>query len=412
MTTKFKNILHTIVIFFLIIFLLYSKILSNFLWTMPELFSDFNLIINWLECDSLGFNLITLDTINCGTGKIVSQFNYGYAFLYIPYNDFLAIFYRTYLPWILILILIYLTLKITNPKNIFEIILIYLALLNPSTMFLVERMQLDSLFYIVIIFTTYNRYYFINWFFGIYFALIKIYPIMILLNIFIENKNRTNKKIFFIGLLLSLFLIIYLFFNKEFYAFMFSNMLPGKPGYHFLYSLNSLPKVFTYIFNINYHILLIIFYSLFIFITMKFYKIISLNYNKIRDEIYSRDSKLFIISGYFNLFLFILVSSYVYKEVFLILLIPFILTMKNKYQDKIFNILLYLFIVRYCYLFLYGFLNIHDDITFLDGQRIFSNKFLLAIFFKAVLDFALMSIISAILFLKTKIYILDKFRNA
>ena len=125
------------------------------------------------------------------------------------------------------MIFIYLTLKITNPKNIFEIILIYLALLNPSTMFLVERMQLDSLFFIVIIFTTYNRYYFINWFFGIYFALIKIYPIIILLNIFIENKNRTNKKIFFIALLLSLFLITYLFFNKEYYAFMFNNMLPG-----------------------------------------------------------------------------------------------------------------------------------------------------------------------------------------
>ena len=411
MTIKFKDILHTLVIFLLITFLLYSKILSNFLWVMPELFSDFNHIINWLECDSLGFNLITLDTINCGTDKKIIPFNYGYAFLYIPYNDFLGIFYRTYLPWILILIFIYFTLKIINPKNKIEIILIYLALLNPSTMLLIERMQLDSLFYIVIIFTTYNRFYFINWFFGIYLALIKIYPVSILLNIFIENENRTNKKKIFIALLVSLFLIIFLFFNKEHYAFMFNSMLGGKPGFHYLYSLNSLPKIFAYIFDLNYQVLLIIFYSLFIFIAMKFYKVISLNYNKMSGEIYTRDSKLFIIGGYFNLFLFILVSSYVYKEVFLILLIPFILTMKNKYQDKIFNILLYLFIVRYCYLFLYGFLNIYDGITFFNDQRIFSNEFLLAIFFKAILDFILMSIVSAILYIKTKIYILDKFKK-
>ena len=411
MINSLKKIFHTLVIFFLITLLLHSKILSNFLWTMPELFSDFNLIINWLECHSLGFNLITLESLECGTGKIISQFNYGYAFLYIPYNDFLSTFYRTYLPWILIFIFIYLTLKITNPKNKIETFLIYLALLNPSTMFLMERMQLDSLFYIIIIFTVYNRFYFINWFFGVYFALIKIYPIVILSNIFIENKNRTNQNILIIATFLFLSLFIFLFFNKDFYAFMFNNMLPGKPGYHFLYSLNSLPKLFTYIFNYNYQILLIIFYLLFIFLSMRFYKITALSYDKIKEEIYTRNSKLYIIGGYFNLFLFVLVSSYVYKEIFLILLIPFILTMKNKYNDKIFNILLYIFIIRYCYLFLYGFFNIHDGITFIDGQRIFSNKFLLAIFFKGILDFTLMSIISAILYLKTKIYILDRFKK-
>tara|TARA_B100000787_G_C16178029_1_gene290139 strand:- start:219 stop:1454 length:1236 start_codon:yes stop_codon:yes gene_type:complete len=411
MTTKFRNILHTLVIFLIITFLLNSKILSNFLWAMPELFSDFSAVINWLECDSLGFNLITLESINCGTGKTIGQFNYGYAILYIPYNEFLSIFYRTYLPWILIFTFIYLTLKIINPKNKIEIILVYLALLNPSTMLLVERMQLDCLFYIVIIFTVYNRLYFINWFLGVYFALIKIYPIIILLNIFIENKNRNIKKIFFITLLLLITLIIYLFFNRELYTFMLNNMLSGKPGYHFLYSLNSLPKIFTYIFDINYQFLLLIFYSLFIIITVKLYKMITLNYDNMNVELYAKDSKLFIIGGYFSLFLFVLVSSFVYKEIFIILLIPFILNIKNNHQEKLFSILLYLVIARYCYLFLYAFLNIHDGVAFVNGQRIFSNEFLFAIFLKSILDFALMCFISAILYMKTKIYILDKFKK-
>ena len=102
MTGRFKNIFHTLLIFILITFLLHSKILSNFVWTFPELFMDFKTPIDWLECHSLGFNLITLENVDCIAGKNIGQFNYGYAFLSIPYNETLGIFYRTYLPWILI----------------------------------------------------------------------------------------------------------------------------------------------------------------------------------------------------------------------------------------------------------------------------------------------------------------------
>ncbi len=411
MTGRFKNIFHTLLIFILITSLLHSKILSNFVWTFPELFMDFKTPVDWLECHSLGFNLITLENVDCGTEKNIGQFNYGYAFLSIPYNETLGIFYRTYLPWISIFLFIYLTLIIINPKNKPEIVLMYLALLNPSTMLLIERMQLDCLFYIAIIFTVFNRFYFINWFLGVYFALIKIYPIAILINIFVENKNRSPKKIWAIILFLATVFFIYLFINREFYLFMLNNMLPGKAGYHFLYSLNAIPKIFKYVFGIKYQILLLIFYSLFIFTTIKIYKKIDSNNYNLNREMYTNDSKLFLIGGYFNLFLFILVSSYAYKEIFLILLIPFILNIKNRYQDKIFNILIYIFVIRYCYLFIYAYINVHDGITFIDNQRIFTNKFLLAIFFKAVLDFALMSIVLAILYMKTKIYILDKFKK-
>tara|TARA_B100000780_G_scaffold261675_1_gene214277 strand:- start:702 stop:1961 length:1260 start_codon:yes stop_codon:yes gene_type:complete len=419
MADKFKNIFHTLVIFIIIISLLYSKILPNFLWTLPDLFLDFKMPLNWLECHSLGFNLITIENIDCGTGKKISQFNYGYIFLSIPYNDILSIFYREYLPWLFIFFFIYLTLKIINPKNKLEMILVYLALLNPSTMLLIERMQLDCLFYIAIIFTIYNRFYFINWFLGFYFALIKFYPIAFLVTIFIENRNRSLKKILIIIISLATIFITYLYINREFYSFMLNNMLPGKAGYHFLYSLNAVPKIFTYIFGIKYQILLLVLYSFFIFTTIKIYKRINqentLSVKKgshyLNGTIYTNDSKLFMIGGYFSFFLFTLVSSYAYKEIYLILLIPLILNIKNNYSDKIFTFLIYIFIFRYCYLFLYAYINIHDGITFIDGQRVFTIKFLLTIFFKAILDFALMSMVSAILYLKTKIYILDKFKN-
>ena len=411
MTDKYKNIFHTLILFALIFFLLHSKILSNFVWTFPELFMDFKGPINWLECHSLGFNLITLESVDCGLGERIGQFNYGYAFLNIPYNEFLGIFYRTYLPWILIFLFVFFSVVIFSPKDKSETLLLYLALLNPSTMLLFERMQLDCLFYLAIIFAVYNRYYFIHWFLGIYFALIKFYPIVILISIFVEKKDRSLKFIFFITLFLSCLFFSYLFINKEYYLFMINNMLPGKAGYHFLYSLNSLPKILTYSFAIKYQILLILFYSLFILVTIKIYKKLSVDQNFILNELYTDKSKLYLIAGYFNLFLFTLVSSYAYKEVYLILFIPFILHVKEKYNNKIFNILIYILMVRYIYLFLYAYINVHDDITFIDAQRVFSYKFLITIFFKAILDFILISFITAILFLKTKFYIFDRINN-
>ena len=269
MNNNIKNFLHTITIFILIIILLQSKILSNFVWVLPELFADFEAPINWLECHNLEFNLLTLDRIDCGTGKNIGQFNYGYIFLYTPYNEFLDTFYRNYLPWILIFLFTYSTVTIIKPKNQIETFLLYLALLNPSTLLLLERMQLDCLFYLAIIFVIFNRYYFINWFFGIYFAFIKFYPIALLISIFLENKKRSLKKIFIILFSLSIIFFVFLFFHLDEYNFMINNMLPGKAGYHFLYSLNSIPKIFKYIFGIKYQILLLIFYSLFIFFILR-----------------------------------------------------------------------------------------------------------------------------------------------
>tara|TARA_A100001015_G_scaffold235299_1_gene267030 strand:+ start:300 stop:1535 length:1236 start_codon:yes stop_codon:yes gene_type:complete len=404
MNNNIKNFLHTITIFILIIILLQSKILSNFVWVLPELFADFEAPINWLECHNLEFNLLTLDRIDCGTGKNIGQFNYGYIFLYTPYNEFLDTFYRNYLPWILIFLFTYSTVTIIKPKNQIETFLLYLALLNPSTLLLLERMQLDCLFYLAIIFVIFNRYYFINWFFGIYFAFIKFYPIALLISIFLENKKRSLKKIFIIFFSLSIIFFAFLFFHLDEYNFMINNMLPGKAGYHFLYSLNSIPKIFKYIFGIKYQILLLIFYSLFIFFVFKLVKRINFLESILEENLYSNESKLFMISGYFNLFLFILVSSYVYKEIYLILFIPFILRMKN-HNIKFFKVLIYIYVTRYLFLFLYSFININDGITFAEGKRIFSNYFLITIFVKSVLDFILMTFIVSLLYIKTRSYL-------
>ena len=410
MIKNYKIYLNTFFIILIIIFLLNSKLLSNFVWTASSLFIDFKIPLEWLRCHSLGVNLLTLEALNCGD-RNVSQFNYGQAFLHLPYNDLLDNFYRNYLPWILIFSFIFFSVKIVQLNSFTHYLLLYLALLNPSTMLLLERMQIDCIFYLAIIFCAYNRYYIFNWILGIYFALIKFYPISILLTIFVENKERSLKSVLYIILLLSVIFFGYLLINKDSYWFTLNHMLPGKAGYHFLYSLNSFPKILKYLFGIKYQILLLIFYSLFIFSVIKIFKRLILNQDIYRDTLYSKESKLFFISGYFNLFLFILVSSYAYKEIYLILSIPFILLLNFKYNLKIAKFIIYLLIARYSYLFVYAFLNVHDGITFVNSVRVFSNYFIFAISIKALLDFILLSILISMLAIKTRLYLMSIFKN-
>ena len=402
-----KNI-HIIFIFFFISFFIQSEIVKNSL-SSTELFADFYQTLLWLKCHSLGFDLLKTNLIDCGTDdKLSGPLHYGYAFLSIPYNEKLDIFYRIYFPYILIFFFIYLTVNIINPKNKQEIILLYLALLNPSSILLIERLNLDCLIFILTIIIAYNRIYFINWFLIIYLTLIKIYPIALCINILIENPKRNIKKIFLIFFILSILSFIYLYINKEFYIFMLENLGTNKAGYTFLFSLNSIPKIFKYVFNINYIVLLFTFYSLFIFAIIKFYRYINISKNYFKDEFYTFESKIFIVGGYLSLFIFIITSNWFYKEVFLILLIPLIIKIKNKYQIKFFNILIYFFIFRYLYSFLYCYISVTEEISLINNKRIFSNKFLLIIFLKSLFDFLLMSVVAAILFVKTKIYINNK----
>jgi len=407
MSDKLKNTLHLILLFSFTLFLIQSEYTANFIGKNSG-FGDFLGPIGWLECNTLGFDLFTNKAIGCGTA---GKMDYGYAFLSIPYNETLGIFYRSYLPYIIIFLFIYLTIKVINPKNKQSIFILYLALLNPSTLLLIERLNWDCIIFIIIILIVFNRFYIINWILGIYLTLVKIYPIVLLITIFIENKKRSIKKILLIFLILSIISSLYLYIYQEFYIFMLNNLNNGGAGYHFLFSLNAIPKFFKYIFGLNYLILLFVIYSSFIFVSIKFYKNVNLAKEYFKEEIFTYESRLFIVGGYLTLFIFIFSSNYFYKEVFLILLIPYILNIKNKNQNKLFNILIYIFIIKYFYSFIYAYININDGITYDDGQRIFSNKFIIAIFLKSILDFILMSFIAALLYIKTKIYINYKFSS-
>ena len=401
-----KILINSILIFFLSIILINSNLVSNFYWQGSSLFGDFNSVINWLECNAIGVDLYTKASLICN-GKQVSLFNYGHAILILPWSQTLDIFYRDFLPYILIFIFIFLTIKIIKPTGKVEVILLFLCLMNPSTLFAYDRLNVDLLVYILAITICFNRIYFINWFLTLFISFVKIYPATLFINVFLEDQKRTLIKICLIIILIFLSTMVYFFYFADYIMYFFSNMTSGKAGYHYLFSLNSLPKIFKYIFNINYQILLVIFYLSFILFVIKIYRNYSSSLNEKNNEIYSLNSKLFMIGGFLTLISYIIFSNWLYREIFLILMIPYVLRSRIDSKNNIFFFLIYFFIARYFFLFLYAYLNIHDGITYENSVRIFSLNFLFAILVKSIFDFIIMGLLASILFQKTKNYILN-----
>ena len=113
-----------------------------------------------------------------------------------------------------------------------------------------------------------------------------------------------------------------------------------------------------------------------------------------------------MIGGCVILFCFITFSNYAYREIFVLLLIPFLLNSKDK--NKFINMIIFILTFRFLFLFPYAYINIYDGISYSEGERIFSNIFIFFITIKGILDFLLMSNILAIVFGGIKKFVIFK----
>ena len=406
---NYKNLFLIFIISALLIFLVQSKIIYEFIWGVGYLFGDYTVLISWLECNYLGFDVYDENsTKNCP--NFYTIFFYGHMWLSLPFNEMLKIIYLDYVPYLTIVLFVIAITIIIKPKSSIEHLILILTIFNPSTMLLIERMGFDIFIFLITIFLAFNRLYIINWFLIYCLTFIKIYPVILGINIFLENKNRSLKKNLTIISIIVLISFLYFFIHLDEYLILLfdGGVKAGKAGYHYLFSLNTLPKIFKYILNINYILLIFIFYSSFIFLTKLFYKKFNKYYSEITKDFFSFNGRLYMLGGYVSLVCYILFSNYIYREVFLILLLPYLINLHRKNDNNLFKMILYFVFLRYLFLYPYSYINIHDGIMHIDGIRQFSNKFLLAISVKGVFDFILMSLFTSILFLNTKEFLKNK----
>ena len=402
---KNKSNLFLAILFVVIInILLKSEILYDFIWgTQHELFGDYKENISWLKWNYLG-----LDVFQDHNG--FRKMSYAPIFLLVPFNLKLETFYLNCLPYITIALLLFSITFLINPKNKIEYTILFLSIFNPSTLLLIERMNFDIFIFLITIFIIFNRVYFINWILIFFLGLVKFYPAILGINIMLENKNRKILMLIFIILGIFLSSILYLYFNYEKYQIIFETT-SFKAGYHYLFSLKTIPKILKYLFHWNYIFLVIFFLIIFSFLTTYYYKLVKKNNLKNLIFVYSCETKLFLLGGYILLICYLIFSNYFYREIFLILLFPLLFKHHN---IKIINSIIYLIIfryIRYVFLFIYGYINVHDNIIHINDVRYFSEEFLFVITLKGIIDIFLMSFISSLLFLISKKFICQfKFR--
>ena len=116
-----------------------------------ESFSDLKYhYIQWLECYRLELN----DEI-CKFWPM----DYGMIFLKTPFNPTLKFFYINYLPYITILLFVFTITFLLNPKKKLEYFIIILAILNPTTLVLIDRLNFDIFIFLMLIIIALNRVY-------------------------------------------------------------------------------------------------------------------------------------------------------------------------------------------------------------------------------------------------------------
>ena len=142
-----------------ILFFLFDKGLVNKYFVGGEghfgIFNDWKIEVQLMECNFLKEKIHDSCQYINAYGKIF--------YSTIPFNESLKIFYLKYLPLILIFLFIFITSFILEPINKKNVLIILLCIFNPTTLLLLERLNLDLVIFLILIFISYNKFFYI-WF--------------------------------------------------------------------------------------------------------------------------------------------------------------------------------------------------------------------------------------------------------
>ena len=372
--------------------LFYSDFLYKYLvGGSTNFFGDYKAAIEAVICNQKEIN------------KVCPEYAYGKILTFLPYSKNISFVYDELIPYLLIFIFIFFVSYYFDAKKKLGIFILYLCVFSPSTLLLIERLNLDIIIFISIFILSINKIYFINWIILINLTLLKIYPFVLSLIIFYENKKRSIYLSLSIFLIISI-LIIFLVIKYDLFETINAYGTESKASYFYLFSFNHLPKLLKYSLGINYILSLSLLGLSFIYIVSKM-----CSKNNFSVKIGENNDELIM----FNLGAITLISSYLiysnyyYREVFLICVFPLLL------KDEIFKIrfiryFLYFSIFRYLFEYVYSYISLTDFIYYIDNLRYFKFSFILVSYLKSLFDLVLITALSHMFFIFNKDFIIEK----
>jgi hypothetical protein len=287
--------------------------------------------------------------------------------------------------------------------------MIFPFMLSPSIILSIERANIDIIIFLIVVFISFNKKLLFNYIPLLFVTLSKFYPIS-LATIFLFEKKFSKIILNFIVFFILIISLLYLQYDDLVKIFNNSKQFIGGGIYNF--SFNGLALYITSLNiiidnkNLNWikYLCIFVFLIIPILITLRFQiRFIFKNYiikDKLTENIY--ENRLYLLSSVVILSCYFLFSNYIYREIFFLGLIPWILKEREVNSNKNF-INFYYYIL--CTKFVISFI-----ITYIIRNEYFLLIKPILIFIKHSFDFYLITII-LIFLLSSIIFFYQKLRN-
>ena len=342
----------TLIIYFLITKqIIYPTIIPMINNGAISLFADWTVILNANLCLEKGLDVYLNNPCDPWGRRHV----YGQILLNIPLIETFNKFYFIIFPILINLIFIYVVVNFFEFKSLIQYSVIFLFIFSSPVILAIERANIDIIIFLLTIYISYNKKVFLNYFSIIFAAISKFYPITLaFIFLFDKNFKKVMLNLFFI---ITIILVIY-FFQLEEIKKIFNNSKQFKASgiYNFsfdgflFYLMNLKVIINKQDYNWIKYLIVFILFVLPLAITLKQNFRFIFNSKNIKDlyleNIY--ENRLYILSSIIILTCYFSFSNYIYREIFFLGLIPWILKQKKITNDENFFIFyFYLLCVKF-----------------------------------------------------------------
>ena len=290
---------------------------------LQSYFADWTALISAAKCNLLGYDVFMENPCDSWNRKHV----YGTIFLLLPYSDNLSDFYSFYLPIFFNLLFLYVVISHINFYKIEQVIIYILFIFSSATLLAIERFNFDVIIFLTLLLICYLRSNILKLILITVITLAKFYPIIISISLFFKGFSKKNI-LYFIAFLSLVSLIFFL--DRDNLAKVFSNVSQMKADHHLAFGIMhfanfpSLNDQFPFEHLLIFSLSLMSIVYFFSYLVLKKDKFLS-NFN---FEIYS--DRLFFIGGVVCVSTYLLLSNYIYREIFIFLTLPYLLKTINQ----------------------------------------------------------------------------------
>lgn len=353
-----------------------------------RIFADWTVIVSANDCFEKGYDVFLENPCDFNGRKHV----YGSLLLYIPFIKMFPNFFYIYLPFILgifFLISVSYLLCDTKFKGYWPSFLI--LIFSIPVLLVVERTNIDLIIFIFLLLLCISKNFYLISSLIVISSLSKLYPILLsIIFVFEKDFKKTVIKILTVTSIILIILIfqwdslVKIFENKS----QFSGLGLHMFSFHGIIDFLKHFEVTIGNFDLNFikylYLLFFIFVPIF-FLNYKYHKQISLIFSNI--EIYKNPNfevKMFFLSSSLILFCFFLIPNFVYREIYILGLIPLIILMNIENKNNFCTFFYTLIVIKFLVTTITTFMFQSSIMPFL-------NSFL--ILFKHTVDIYLISII-------------------